>query len=70
MNRSKDEDNLRRLTLKHKELDERLTQLTGRRFPTEPERLEESTLKKQKLKIKDEIESILSARPELSGRHG
>jgi len=70
MNRSKDEVNLRRLSLKHKELDERLAQLTGRRFPTEPEQLEESTLKKQKLKIKDEIESILAARPKLSGRHG
>lgn len=70
MNRSKDEDNLRRLSVKHKELEERLTLLSGRRFPTEPEQLEESTLKKQKLKIKDEIESILALRPELAGRNG
>jgi uncharacterized protein YdcH (DUF465 family) len=70
MNPSKDEVNLRRLSQKHRELDERLTQLAGRRFPSEPEQLEESTLKKQKLKVKDEIESILAARPELLGRHG
>lgn len=70
MHRSKDEDNLRRLSIKHKELEQRLTELAGRRFPTEPEQLEESTLKKQKLKIKDEIESIVLMRPELSGRNG
>jgi len=70
MNRSKDEANLRRLSLKHKELDERLAELTARRFPTEPEQREESALKKQKLKLKDEIESILATRPERSGRHG
>ena len=67
---SKDEMNLRRLSLKHRELDERLAVLGGTRFPTEPERLEESTLKKLKLKVKDEMESILSQRPDLVGRHG
>jgi len=70
MNPSKDEVNLRRLSQKHRELDERLTQLAGRRFPSEPEQLEESNLKKQKLKVKDEIESILAARPELAERQG
>lgn len=70
MSRSKDEDNLRRLSVKHAELDLRLSELAGRRFPTEPEQLEESTLKKQKLKVKDEIESILALRPELASRNG
>lgn len=70
MNRSKDEVNLRRLSQKHRELDERLARLAGRRFPTEPEQREESTLKKLKLKVKDEIESILASRPELAGRRG
>ena len=69
MNAHKTEDNLRRLSRKHRELDERLTELASRRFPSEPEQLEEAMLKKQKLKVKDEIESILAARPELSGRH-
>ena len=70
MNQGKDEANLHRLSLKHRELEERLAVLAGRRFPTEPEKLEESTLKKMKLKIKDEIESILVHRPELAGRNG
>lgn len=70
MNPSKDEANLRRLALKHRELEERLAVLADRRFLTEPEQLEETTLKKMKLKIKDEMESILLQRPELSDRHG
>jgi len=69
MNQTKDEANLNRLSLKHRELEERLAVLAGRRFPTEPERLEESTLKKMKLKIKDEMEAILVQRPELTGRN-
>ena len=70
MNTNKDEINLRRLYQKHRELDERLGLLAGTRFPTEPEQFEEATLKKLKLKLKDEIESILSERPDLAGRHG
>ena len=70
MKSSKDEVNLRRLSLKHRELEERLAQLAERRFPTDQEKLEESTLKKVKLKIKDEIEAILAGRPELAGRNG
>jgi len=70
MDQDKDEGNLRRLTQKHREYDERLVELAGRRFPTELERLEEATLKKRKLRVKDEIESILSQRRELAGRRG
>ena len=70
MSQTKDEVNLRRLSVKHRELDDRLAVLAGRRFPTEPEQLEEATLKKLKLKLKDEIESILAHRPELAGRPG
>jgi len=70
MNPSKDEVNLHRLSQKHRELDERLAVLAGTRFPTEPEQFEEATLKKLKLKVKDEMESILTHRPDLSGRHG
>jgi uncharacterized protein YdcH (DUF465 family) len=70
MSPNKDEANLRRLHLKHRELDERLAVLAELRFPTEQERLEESTLKKLKLKVKDDIESILADRPGLAGRNG
>ena len=70
MDHGKDEANLRRLAQKHREYHERLVVLAGRRFPTALERLEEATLKKRKLKVKDEIESILSRRPELAGHEG
>lgn len=70
MNQGKDDVNLRRLSLKHRELDERLAVLAGRRFPTAAEQIEEATLKKLKLRVKDEIESILAARPERAGRRG
>jgi uncharacterized protein YdcH (DUF465 family) len=70
MSENKDDANLSRLSLKHRELDERLAALAGRRFLTEPEQFEETTLKKLKLKVKDEIESILASRPERAGRHG
>ena len=39
MNQGKDEANLHRLSLKHRELEERLAVLASRRFPTEPEKL-------------------------------
>ena len=58
MDASKDENNLNRLVRKHRDCEDRLAELAARRFPTEQERVEESTLKKLKLKIKDEIESI------------
>ncbi len=70
MSRNKDDVNLSRLSQKHRELDERLAVLAGRRFLTEPEQFEEATLKKLKLKVKDEIESLLASRPGRAGRHG
>jgi uncharacterized protein YdcH (DUF465 family) len=70
MNPSKDELNLQRLAQKHRELDQRLEVLSDRRFPTHAEQLEEATLKKQKLKLKDEMEAILAGRPQLSDRNG
>jgi uncharacterized protein YdcH (DUF465 family) len=70
MSQNKDDVNLSRLSIKHRELDERLAVLAGRRFLTEHEQLEETTLKKLKLKVKDEIESILATRTERAGRHG
>ena len=70
MSASKDALNLERLARKHREMEERLTVLAQLRFPNESEQLEEATLKKQKLKVKDEMEMILSVRPELAGRIG
>jgi uncharacterized protein YdcH (DUF465 family) len=70
MDASKDDLNLRRLTLKHQEYEEKLTALRERRYLTEAEQLEEATLKKLKLRVKDEIETIRRQHPELVGPAG
>ena len=70
MDVSKDDNNLRRLAQKHRDCEDRLAALAARRFPTEQERYEEATLKKLKLKIKDEMETIHRQRAEPAGRHG
>ena len=47
------------LAAKHHELDERLSQLTAKHYLSEPEQLEEATLKKRKLQLKDRMEDII-----------
>ena len=47
------------LAAKHHELDGRLRELTTKPYLSEPEQLEEVTLKKRKLQIKDRMEDIL-----------
>ena len=47
------------LASKHHELEGRLHELTARHYLSEPEQLEEVTLKKRKLQIKDRMEDIL-----------
>ena len=47
------------LAAKHHELEDRLHELTARHYLSEPEQLEESTLKKRKLQLKDRMEDIL-----------
>jgi uncharacterized protein YdcH (DUF465 family) len=49
----------RQLATKHHDLDERLHNYAERHYLTEPEQVEEVTLKKQKLQLKDQMESIL-----------
>ncbi len=46
------------LAARHHELDERLSQLTAKQYLSEPEQLEEATLKKRKLQLKDRMEDI------------
>jgi hypothetical protein len=53
---------LHRLADKHHELDGRLHELTARHYLSEPEQLEEVTLKKQKLHVKDQMEDLLRQR--------
>lgn len=49
----------RQLATKHHDLDERLHNYADRHYLTEPEQVEEVILKKQKLQLKDQMESIL-----------
>src|SRR5688572_12741640 len=47
------------LATKHHDLDERLHNYAARHYLTEPEQVEEISLKKQKLHLKDRMEDIL-----------
>jgi uncharacterized protein YdcH (DUF465 family) len=53
------DDEYRQLATKHHDLDERIHDLTTRNFLSEPEQVEEVRLKKHKLYLKDQMESIL-----------
>ena len=54
----KSNDHYRELYEEHHRCDERLSQLAAIHFPTEEEKLEELTLKKKKLSLKDQMEAI------------
>jgi uncharacterized protein YdcH (DUF465 family) len=51
-------DQYRQLSERHHVLDDRLHQLTERHFLSATEQLEEVTLKKQKLALKDQMERM------------
>ncbi len=53
----------RDLATKHHQLDERLHDLASRHFLSEPEQLEESQIKKQKLRLKDRMEELMRQFP-------
>jgi uncharacterized protein YdcH (DUF465 family) len=50
------------LALKHHQLEDRLHELTAKSYLSEPEQVEEVTLKKRKLLLKDRMEGILRQR--------
>ncbi len=52
-------DEFRQLATQHHDLDERIHDLAIRHYLSAPEQLEEVTLKKKKLQLKDQMESIL-----------
>jgi uncharacterized protein YdcH (DUF465 family) len=56
------------LAAKHHELDERLSQLTAKTYLSEPEQLEEATLKKRKLQLKDRMEDLRRRRADVSAQ--
>ena len=51
-------DELKALAAQHHDLDDRLSKLSSRSYLSEPEQIEEVTLKKKKLQLKDRMESI------------
>ena len=53
------DEEYRQLATQHHDLDEKIHDLTNRHYLSEPEQLEEVTLKKRKLHLKDQMESIL-----------
>ena len=53
------DDEFHQLVAKHHELEDRLHELTAKQYLSEPEQVEEVTLKKRKLQIKDRMEDIL-----------
>jgi uncharacterized protein YdcH (DUF465 family) len=52
-------DEFRQLATQHHDLDERIHNLATRQYLSEPEQLEEVTLKKRKLQLKDQMESMV-----------
>jgi len=53
------DEEFHQLAAKHHELEDRLHELTAKQYLSEPEQLEEVTLKKKKLQLKDRMENIL-----------
>jgi uncharacterized protein YdcH (DUF465 family) len=53
------DNEFRQLATQHHVLDERIHDLAIRQYLSEPEQLEEVTLKKKKLQLKDQMENIL-----------
>jgi len=53
------DDEFHQLVAKHHELEDRLHELTAKHYLSEPEQLEQVTLKKRKLALKDKMEGIL-----------
>ena len=56
---ARNDEDFRNLSAKHHELEDRLHELTSKHYLSEPEQVEEVTLKKRKLQIKDRMEDIL-----------
>jgi uncharacterized protein len=53
------DEEFHQLAVKHHQLEDRLHELTAKHYLSEPEQLEETTLKKRKLQLKDRMEDIL-----------
>jgi hypothetical protein len=56
------DEEFNQLATQHHELEDRLHQLTARPYLSQPEQLEQVTLKKRKLQLKDRMEDIMRRR--------
>ena len=56
------DEEYRQLASQHHDLDEKIHSLAARHYLSEPEQLEEVTLKKRKLHLKDQMEVIVRRR--------
>jgi uncharacterized protein YdcH (DUF465 family) len=56
------DDEFKELAARHRDLEQRLHELSDRHYLSEPEKVEEVTLKKKKLQLKDRMEDILRHR--------
>ena len=57
----REREEFQQLSRRHQELDERLSALTAKYLLSEEEKLEETTLKKRKLAIKDRMAHMIRA---------
>lgn len=55
----KENQSFRDLVQKHQNYEKRLTELAGLTYPNDDELLEETTIKKKKLLVKDEIYALM-----------
>ncbi|MFB3853599.1 MAG: YdcH family protein [Vicinamibacterales bacterium] len=53
------DEEFRQLASRHQELEERLQDLSTKSYLSQPEQVEQTTLKKRKLQLKDRMEDIL-----------
>ena len=53
------DEEFNQLAAQHHQLEDRLHELTAKPYLSQPEQVEESTLKKRKLALKDRMETIL-----------
>ena len=61
------DEEFRQLASQHHDLDEKIHRLTSRHYLSQPEQVEEVTLKKRKLQVKDQMELILRRHSMASG---
>ena len=60
------DESFRQLSDQHQELDDRINELSRQLYRTKTEELEEATLKKRKLRLKDQMETMIRQHREQS----